>query len=244
MAIREFLKNNAKKILSRLGIYITRNQKYDHLTLQILKKELHPASHVVDIGCHKGEFLEDVLRLAPKGRHMAFEPLPDLAKILRRKFHAAPVVVWDVALAAENGISDFVIVPEAPAYSGLRERTYPSGVRHLEKIQVQVRRLDDVLPPDYCPHLIKIDVEGAEWEVLKGAENILRRCHPVLLFEFGRGASDQYGVGPEILFPWLQEKGYSLYTLNGYLLKNRPLSASDFEQLYFSGREYYFVARA
>src|SRR5262245_52338170 len=44
------------------------------------------AASVVDVGAHYGTFLSHVCRLAPRGRHLAFEPTPEKARFLRRRF--------------------------------------------------------------------------------------------------------------------------------------------------------------
>src|SRR3954453_20830755 len=130
-------------------------------------------SNCVDVGANEGRFLWHMTQRAPRGRHIAFEPVPHLAARLRELFPG--VEVHDAAVgdaAAEE--TRFVVVKNDPAYSGLRERDYPEGYE-TEEIRVRVERLDSELPPDYVPTLIKIDVEGAELGVLRGAVETIRR---------------------------------------------------------------------
>lgn len=69
------IKNILREILLFLRIDLTKNLKYDRLTKQIMKKYIQPNYHCVDIGCHKGEILDLMLKYAPLGKHYAFEPI-------------------------------------------------------------------------------------------------------------------------------------------------------------------------
>ncbi len=61
---------------------------------------------------------------------------------------------------------------------------------------MRTERLDDALPDGLVPRLIKVDVEGAEMLVLRGAQRTIARHRPSILFEHGIGAADRYGSGP------------------------------------------------
>jgi FkbM family methyltransferase len=173
---------------------------------------------------------------APQGRHYAFEPIPVLAEQLRETY--PQVQVRQAALYNEPGEAEFLLVPEDMGYSGLRERAYP-GDYHPEPIQVPLERLDDVLPDDYVPHLIKIDVEGAELQVFQGALQTLKRHRPVLVFEHGPGASDRYGTTPEAVHDLLAgEVGLRLFDLDA----TGPLNREAFSANFYSGSRWNYVA--
>ena len=90
---------------------------------------------------------------------------------------------------------------------------------------------------------IKIDVEGAEFPVLKGAGKTISRCKPLIIFEFGIGAADYYDSKPAPLFDFLTIKcGMRLFTLKGLLNNAKSLTINEFSSLYFEKKEYYFVA--
>jgi FkbM family methyltransferase len=152
-----------------------------HLRL-LMAYTLQEDANCIDIGCNRGEILEDIVRVAPKGDHHAFEPIPELANDLRRRFPS--VHVHDQALSNRTEVREFVHVADADEYSGLHARDL-AAKHDLRRFEVEVARLDDVLPDDYDAALIKIDVEGAELQVLEGAVETLERCHPKVWFEHG-----------------------------------------------------------
>ena len=107
------------------------------------------------------------------------------------------VEVRNAALSDTAGQVDFIHVEAAPEFSGLREREYGAYAGSPRTtITVRTERLDDSLSPDFVPTLIKIDVEGAELLVLRGARDTLRRHRPAVVFEHGIGAAERYGWGP------------------------------------------------
>ena len=165
----------------------------------------------VDIGSNDGLFLRDFIRCAPRGHHMAIEPLPALADRLRRSFPT--VTVHEVALSDHAGEAPFCHVVSQSSYSGLRTIRYhtPQTVR---PIRVRVAPLDDLWPPDRPLSLIKLDVEGAELEVLRGAARTIRRWHPAIVFEHG-GAASAFGTSPRDVHSLLTDYDLRVFSLNG-----------------------------
>ena len=237
------LKDLIRKGMFYLGLDLTANQKMDRLTFQILREHLSEDSHAVDIGCHKGEVLDWILRFAPHGQHFAFEPIPQFFEKLKIRYAGKNCTFFPYALSDKSGETEFIYVPEAPAYSGLKERDYDGRKVNPQTIRVEMRRLDDLIPSDLRIRLIKIDVEGAELGVLKGAEHLLRRCKPIVVFEFGKGASDRYGTTPVMVFDFLKGIGMNVFSLRGFAHGEKHLDLSDFEREFETGANYYFVAR-
>ena len=165
------------------------------------------------MGANVGEILEEIVRVAPLGRHIAYEPLPDHAADLARRFPG--VDIREAALSSSEGQVSFHHVRSRPAMSGLRKRDYP-GDEQIEMITVRTERLDAALPDDYVPSLIKIDVEGAEQQVMEGAIETIKRHQPIVAFEHGRGAASHYGTGPSQIFELLcGEAGLRIFDLDG-----------------------------
>lgn len=151
--------------------------------------------------------------------------------------------IYSYALSKKEGTSSFNYVKNAPAYSGIKKRKYDTEHPEIEEIKVELKRLDDIIPRDSEIDLIKIDVEGGEYDVLHGAKELIQESKPLLIFEYGLGASDYYGIKPDVMYSLVvNELDYNLSMLNGFL-KNQPaLSLKQFEECYYKNSEYYFVA--
>lgn len=212
------------------------------MTETIMRRVIQHNSNCIDIGCHKGEILDIMLELAPDGNHTAFEPIPVFYNALVEKYKSKAVIL-PYALSDKNGSADFQYVKNAPAYSGLRKREYTVDP-DIEVISVEVKKLDDLIAGQKV-NLIKIDVEGAELNVLQGAINMLRAEKPYVIFEFGMGASNYYESTPEKMFQLLcVDAGLKISTLKSFVSGKGALSAVDFQKLYENQTEYYFIAHS
>jgi len=238
------MKKLVKQICSTLHISLTRNQRYDAYTRRIIRRSLSPDSNCIDIGCHKGEILDLMIKGAPQGRQLGFEPIPILYRYLTGKYAGnSRVTISPLALYDKTGTTTFQHVVSAPAYSGIKKRSYDGKSVEIDQITVQTDELDRCIPADLHIDLIKIDVEGAEFRVMKGGMQTIRRSKPVIIFEFGLGAADFYNSGPEELFAFLTiDCGLRISTLRGFLDHAPELSEAGFCKMFTKGTEYYFVA--
>lgn len=237
------IKNILRKFLFKAGIDITKNQKYDRLTLAIMKKVLNKDSNCIDVGCHKGEVMDEMLRYSPKGYHVGFEPIPEYFEYLTNKYAGNEhVQIKQIALSNNTGKVSFNWVKNAPAYSGLQEREYATKNPVIEKIEVNTMPLDEFINEIESTQLIKIDVEGAELKVLEGARKLIEKHRPIIIFECGKGAADFYGTTPEMVIQFFEEVNYSIYNLKDYLEGGKPLNKELFSHVFNHNLEYYFVA--
>ncbi|MGH9692103.1 MAG: FkbM family methyltransferase [Candidatus Acidiferrales bacterium] len=153
----------------------------------LLKSELRPGDCYYDVGAHTGFFSIIASRLVGRsGRIVAFEPDPTNAAGLR-------------ANIARNGITQIAVI-QAAVWSSPGEVTFERASDasnrtqghvtsmmdpRLAQISVPAVRLDDIVfeARNPAPHLIKMDVEGAEWGALQGASRLLSEVKPKLLCE-------------------------------------------------------------
>ncbi|MFK7968998.1 MAG: FkbM family methyltransferase [Bacteroidia bacterium] len=235
------MKTFFKKIIKSLPIDFTQNQKYDRLTQQVIAKVCKPESNCVDVGCHKGEVMDHILEAAPNGTHFGFEPIPDLYQGLIELYKDKDVKVYDVALSDSIGSTTFNYVISNPSYSGLQKRNYDRPQEEDTTIEVRMDKLDHIVQ-DTPIDLIKIDVEGGELGVLKGATNILKRDQPVVVFEHGLGASDIYGTYPKQIFELFDSCGMKVSLMDRWIKGQEPLDLPAFEEQFYKKINYYFIA--
>lgn len=190
---------------------------------QVLQRLLKPDTSVVDVGAHLGSFLAAVLRLAPRGIHVAIEPSRSRSAMLTRKF--PKIRVLPVALSDENGIAAFLEDPGRPGYSRLE-----GGIvqRNVVRYDVTTRTLDHLFLGDPIG-LIKLDIEGGELAALRGGEQLIRQRQPAIIFECGHEyppqKTDRAGT-----FKFLVDLGYEVYTFGDFLYGKGPLSADEFRK--------------
>lgn len=228
-----------KKIISLFPIPLTKNERYDRLTKKIIHRYAHASSIMVDIGAHKGKILKMMIAANPSQKPLAFEPISELYRHLC-KLYKDQAIIHNMALGNQSGKSSFIFVRSNPAYSGLKARPYDQK-ESTTTIEVQVEKLDNVIPKNTPISLIKIDVEGAELEVLKGALDLLQHQSPIVIFEFGKAAS-AYQVTYSAMFQFWNAIGYSIYTLKDFLQNRSALNIANFSVLVQKDIEYLFVA--
>jgi FkbM family methyltransferase len=238
------MKSLLKAVLKKIPIAFTKNQRYDAQTIRVLRKICHPNANCVDVGCHKGEMLDKILVFAPQGQHYCFEPLPDLYESLINNKYPANCHFYKTALSFEKGETSFNYVITNPSYSGILRRKYDRPDEEDTLITVETDLLDNILPADLPIDFIKIDVEGAEMFVLKGAEKTIRQYKPIVVFEHGLGGSDVYDTSPKQIFNFFTSCNMYISLMHDWLNQLPPLSMEAFEEQFYQGKNYYFIAYA
>jgi FkbM family methyltransferase len=214
-----------------------RNRRDDENMRLLLAAVLTPDANCIDVGANIGSTLRCICAVAPDGEHIAYEPLPSLCRRLRSEF---PMVeVREAALSNQAGQEDFVHVKHLPSRSGLRRPDYQGS--QTETLRTSVETLDSALAPDYVPALIKIDVEGAEQQVLEGARETILRHWPVIVFEHDPRWAAHYKSTPAGFYTFLSDElGLNVFDMDGA----GPLDASQFTRLAGDGRRWNFFARS
>jgi FkbM family methyltransferase len=175
-----------------------------------LRRHVAPGAVVYDIGANLGFFSLLAARLAgPQGRVHAFEPAPANAAAIRANAAAnglERIDVLELALADAPGRAG-LSVPDDASWAFL-ERYAPDRAAGAG-IEVEVETVDRLVAAGRLapPGLVKIDVEGAELDVLAGMEETLRRHGPVLVCEM-HGHNAEFVRRAEVL-------GYRVTNLEG-----------------------------
>jgi FkbM family methyltransferase len=227
--------------LRKLRAQLLPRYRHDRNEVANLRKLLHSIlqadSNCIDIGAYRGRILAELLRSAPHGRHIAYEPLPHLYKYLRE--HFPTVDVRQAAVSNQVGETSYSYVKDMPAESGFQDRVR-SGENHVEKLRVRTETLDRCLPIGYSPALIKIDVEGAERQVFEGALETISKYKPIIIFEHGKGGATHYGTQPHHIYDLLHnEAGLKIFDLDG----NGPYTLGQLEEAFDKDERWDYIAR-
>ena len=181
-----------------------------------------PGSVVWDVGANMGLFSFASAGLAgADGRVYAFEPDAVLGRLLRRSSRlnpqAAPVDVIPCAISDTVSLARFHVAQRSRAANYLDGfgSTQTGGVRESEIVlTASLDWMAERIPP---PDVIKIDVEGAESNVFRGAAQLLKTKRPILVFEMWHEHWDE-------LSRLLWDLGYVLYDADLPAGQRRPLT--------------------
>jgi FkbM family methyltransferase len=162
--------------------------KIDTSLTRFAQDYIKPGDTVWDIGANVGLFTFAAAGLAgPSGHVLALEPDPWLAALLHRSTrlntNIASVDIICAAASDSRQLSRFQVANQSRACNaldGLGNSTM-GGVR--EVLTVPTLTLDDLLESAVAPSILKVDTEGAETRILKGARTMLSDVRPTLLIE-------------------------------------------------------------
>lgn len=215
------LRQHSFEYLDRNYPYISHQMRYmknvslrlGEPELQIIDKLVKPNGVVIDVGAHRGVYTQ-VFANKAKIVH-AFEPVPLLSDYLR-KVMPSNVTVYPIALSDQIGMAKLRI-PYRGGYFGLGQGTIEIsndlGGRDPAEIEIRTDTIDHFLAGEESEiDFIKIDVEGHEESVLRGALQRMRQCRPIIMAEI------EVRYNPrslENIFKMLRELGY-----DGYFLKS------------------------
>jgi FkbM family methyltransferase len=189
-----------------------------------IRRHVRPGDIVCDIGANKGSFIYWLSHWCGRGRVIAFEPQPHFAAQLAavcRMLKLDNVTVEAKAVFSHSGARD-LFVPKGHSPGASLTHMTREG-ESFTTISVPVIALDDYFGEDDRVTLLKVDVEGGEFGVLKGAERILRRWAPLLVVECENRHLAPGTVGD--VFSYLETLGYR----GSFIWRERmlPLSAFD-----------------
>jgi FkbM family methyltransferase len=147
------------------------DQEYEPVTTQILLNAVTRGAVVVDVGAHIGYYACLAARAAgPTGRVHAIEPAATNVAVLRRNAARngfANLTIHDVAASSTSGSRRFLLTDASDSHG-----FYDHPLAHITgTTTVETRSVDALVPGPV--HVIKIDVEGAELDVLAGMTDLL-----------------------------------------------------------------------
>ncbi|MCA9873787.1 MAG: FkbM family methyltransferase [Ardenticatenaceae bacterium] len=190
---------------------------------------LHAGDVFYDVGANVGFFTVIGAKLVGSGGQVhAFEPVPENAAAVRHNCELngmKQVTVWETAVSDRSGMGQLQLAQ----YSGgasLSVAAPPPDYK--ETVSVDLITLDEFLEEKKAapPSLVKIDVEGAEINVLKGMVNLIEKHKPIIIFEIDDGEVAAFQKKKTICTDFLQNMGYTIellpdsYPHAGWIVEN------------------------
>jgi FkbM family methyltransferase len=155
--------------------------RYDLKTSAVLQKCITADATVLDIGANVGALTLLMASLTPQGRVVAIEPGPSTFARLQANVElnsqlSKRVDIYQLGIADQPGVLYWQEDANVPGNAGLLSQ---------EGVEVKVEALDDFIPQLALDRLdfIKIDVEGMEYEVIKGGLDTIAQYRPILYYE-------------------------------------------------------------
>lgn len=184
-----------------------------------LIKNLNEGDNFIDIGAHYGYFsLLASLLVKERGHVISFEPTPSTFKVLKKNLKGCSnAEIYNMAAGEKEGVLDFYIFSNLYSeYNTFRPEQF-EGAKWYEKGKAQIKKIGIVNLSEFFsekklkPKIIKIDVEGAEDQVIKGLIPFLTENSPNIVMEYlpeDRGNASHKAAAEQ-----LQKAGYYPYQI-------------------------------
>ena len=142
------------------------------------------------------------MALAGASSVFVFEPLPANQRAISRLCELnpqLPISVVACALGKMDGSALLKVMSDS-SMGKLGDSSFQADVKAVRELLVTVRKVDSLLATGeiLAPNVVKLDVEGAEFDVLSGALEMLRRCRPIIFLE-AHGAALEKACSEQLL---------------------------------------------
>ena len=196
----------------------------DQLATTLITRICGSHKTFVDVGAHIGSIIAQVRHADSTIKIVAIEAIPEKIQNLRKRF---PFVdLHGCAVGETTGEISFFIDTRQSGYSSLAR---PNGTEDKSKVEIKVpiERLDNLVKA-VDVDAIKIDVEGAELGVLRGAVGILGKCRPIIMFESGPTGDNGLGYTKEEMLHFLNTLDFSVIVPNRLAHDDNGLTTAGF----------------
>jgi FkbM family methyltransferase len=216
----------------------------------VIQRLVKPGDHVIDVGANVGWYTRVLSELVgERGRVYSIEPVPPTFELLSfcvKKLGLTNVELMNYALSDQDGAA----LMEIPPYEWGAENFYEARVvdaTHAKtgsrQFTVRMRSLDSIFAGLFHAIVfIKCDVEGHEFPLLTGADQLITKSRPAWLIEVG-GNPDISESSSARLFEYFHSKGYTGYGFDGQRL-NRRRAGDAYANYFFVTSDHLGVLRA
>ncbi len=181
----------------------------------VVERCLKPGDSFIDVGANHGSFsIRASAVVGREGMVVAVEPQPWLAELVERSLEAngsSPYQVLRQACGERDGSVTLVVPRTSSGSASVHDAHLIEGEQ--TQVEARLRRLDESVPWKSLPGeiLLKIDVEGAELAVLRGASRLLRGRHPRVVMEVNPRSFESAGFSLEECLAFFRAHGYERF---------------------------------
>jgi FkbM family methyltransferase len=194
-----------------------KQEVYEQANVSLLQSLVKPDSFYFDIGANIGLMAIPILNYSCSCRVVSFEPSPSVLPFLKRTVENSPYrdrwKIIEKATGSQVGFAEFFTSNSGmEAYSSFRDTH--RGDTPI-KLEIPVTTLDTEWNALGQPavSVIKIDVEGAELQVLEGAIQCIEREKPCILVEWNSTNFEAYRFAPDQLLKFADSIGYQVFSV-------------------------------
>jgi len=186
----------------------------------ILKED----SNFIDIGTNKGIYLYQAEKIIKTGKIIGFEPNEAMVKFAGHLFPKAQI--FPLAISSQTGTSVLNIPKKGVGLQDTRASLESLG-ENVERVEIKTITLDDWVSQQKLNkiHVIKIDVEGHEWDAVQGCKNVLEKIRPIFIIEIELRHA-KYSIAE--IFGFIKGFGYDVFYFNRQTLQ---LSSFDYTKM-------------
>jgi FkbM family methyltransferase len=201
---------------SHLFARVASEGAYEPELAAVCAANLDPTRDAIDVGANVGFYTNLMARQLRGRRVLAIEPTPNalsrLKHNLERNGVAERTIVFEGIAADREGVRRLNIVVGKEEYSSVGALAHPSiHEERSETREVQASTIDALVQRHGLdPGFIKIDVEGAEYEVLRGAEATLKKHRPIVLSELSAALLQSNGSSAAAVIEFMRRLAYRI----------------------------------
>ncbi|MDO9373185.1 MAG: FkbM family methyltransferase [Ferruginibacter sp.] len=225
------------QIIYKTAVLVKYGKSFEFSTLQLFSKIVHPGDVIIDVGANSGLYSIFYSNLVgANGLVHAFEPDKETCSLLQKNLqlnNCSNVIVHNLALSDKESRIEMVSftpdnlhLDQGDSFKYIREvgadeTDEANKFMHACPLDT-LRQIGEITKIDF----IKIDVEGAEFLVLKGAVQTIQRFKPVIIFELSGQWTSRFHYKPYELLVFLKDLGYEMeeYEFQQWIARPVPLA--------------------
>jgi FkbM family methyltransferase len=230
------------RYLSLFDFFFNNIDKAEYFMQYIYTLIVRPGDYVIDVGANHGLHTLPLSKLVGEsGKVLAFEAVNDNIVSIRNQMSMNNIIFFQKAvtkpsIAESSPEIQFTYFPNCDGWSGIVRRPEVPNSEGEQLVSVQTTTLDKVILEEKLSEgtnisFVKIDVEGGDFDVLLGAQYLLTKYKPIVIFESGRQYSaNLYNYTKDDFFSYFHNLGYILFQFTGEEFKE---SDWDKKNVYF-----------